>query len=49
MLETKLWYFEKRYMYIVPWEPSFDVTTGNYSKLPVWVDIPFKVLVVEVD
>lgn len=47
MLETKPWYFKKRFMYTTHWEPGFDITTGNYSKLLVWVDNPFHVLVVK--
>lgn len=34
-------------MFTAAWEPGFDVTTGNYSKLPIWLDIPFRVLVLE--
>lgn len=49
MLDSKPWYCERRYMYVAAWEPGFDVTTGNYAHLPVWVDIPFRVLVVEKD
>lgn len=31
------------------WKHGFDVTSGNYAHLPVWVAIPFYVLVVEKD
>lgn len=48
MLDVELWNFEKRYMYIATWEPSFDVITRHYTKLLVWVDILFRVLVIKV-
>lgn len=39
--------YERRYMYVTAWELDFDVTARNYLQLPVWVDIFFRILVVE--
>lgn len=49
MLETKPWFYEHCYMYVAAWELDFDVTIGNYSRLPMWVDIPFCILTVKKD
>ena len=31
-------------MYVFARDPDFDVSTGKYSKLPVWIEIPYRSL-----
>lgn len=41
------WFFGRKYFYTFPWIPDFDVTTGHYNMLPVWIEIPFRSLILE--
>lgn len=46
-LAAKPWYIDQKYMYTFAWEPNFDVSLGAYSPMLVWVEIPYKVLILE--
>lgn len=41
------WFFGKKFLYTFPKEPNFDVTTGNYHMLRVWIEFPFRSLALE--
>lgn len=41
------WFYGRKYLYPFPWEPNFDVTTGNYHMLPIWARIPIHSLMLE--
>jgi hypothetical protein len=41
------WFYQRKFLYVFEWEPDFDVSTGQYSKLPVWVEIPYRSLILE--
>lgn len=43
-LPLVLW---QKIMYTFPWVPEFDVTTGNYFFLSVWVEFPFRSVALE--
>lgn len=34
-LSYATWFYGRKYLDTFPWEPNFDVTTGNYHMLPV--------------
>lgn len=38
------WFFGRKFMYTFPWKANFDVTTGDYHMLPVWVEFPSALL-----
>jgi hypothetical protein len=40
-------FYMRKFMYVFAWKPDFDVSTGKYSKLPVWVEIPYRSLILE--
>jgi hypothetical protein len=46
-LNSHPWFYQRKFMYVFAWDPDFDVSTGKYSKLPVWVEIPYRSLILE--
>lgn len=46
-LDLAPWFFGRKFLYTFPWEPNFDVTTGNYHMLPLWVEFPFRSVALE--
>lgn len=48
-LDSAPWFYGRKYMYTFPWIPDFDVTRGHFNMLPVWIEIPFRSLVLESD
>jgi hypothetical protein len=46
-LNSHPWFYQRKFMYVFAWDPNFDVSTGKYSKLPVWVEIPYRSLILE--
>jgi hypothetical protein len=46
-LNAHPWFYQRKFMYVFAWDPDFDVSTGKYSKLPVWVEIPYRSLILE--
>lgn len=46
-LEYAPWFFGRKFLYMFPWEPNFNVTIGNYHMLPVWIKIPFRLIALE--
>lgn len=41
------WFYDRRFVYTVAWDPSFDLRNETYTKLPVWIEIPFRALAFE--
>lgn len=41
------WFFRRKYIYTFPWISDFDVTIGHYNMLSVWIEIPFRSLILE--
>ncbi|CAM6104281.1 unnamed protein product [Calypogeia fissa] len=41
------WKYNNRFVYFFKWEPEFNVSTGQYTKLPVWVEITYRDLNLE--
>ncbi|CAM6091060.1 unnamed protein product [Calypogeia fissa] len=41
------WKYNNRFFYFFAWEPEFNVSTGQYTKLPVWVEITYRDLNLE--
>ncbi|CAM6088051.1 unnamed protein product [Calypogeia fissa] len=41
------WKYNNRFVYFLAWEPEFNVSTGQYTKLPVWVEITYRDLNLE--
>lgn len=46
-LDFAPWFYGRKFLYTIPWVPNFDVSTGNYYMLPVWVEFPFRSIVLE--
>jgi hypothetical protein len=46
-LKAHPWFYMRKFLYVFAWEPDFDVSTGKYLKLPVWVEIPYRSLILE--
>lgn len=46
-LVAKPWFVDRNYMYTFAWDPTFDLNTGGYSPLHVWVKLPYMVLSLE--
>lgn len=40
------WYYQRRFVYTKVWDPNFDVT-AEQREIPVWIEIPFRSLVLE--
>lgn len=40
-------FMDRKFVYTFPWDPAFDVRTESYTKLPVWIEIPFRALLLE--
>lgn len=38
---------DRKFVSTFPWDPAFDVQTESYTKLPVWIEIPFHALLLE--
>lgn len=34
-------------MYTFAWDPAFDLSTGGYSPLTVWVELPYRIMSLE--
>lgn len=47
-LEAKPWFIARNFMYTICWDPAFDLSIWGYSPLPVWVELPYRVLSLEV-
>lgn len=43
-----LGFVERNYMYTFSWDQTFDLSTGGYFPLPIWVELPSRVLSLEV-
>ncbi|CAM6111226.1 unnamed protein product [Calypogeia fissa] len=41
------WFMEHRFVYTFRWEPHFDVRLETYTLLPVWIEIPFRAIILE--
>lgn len=41
------WFYGRKYLYTFPWVPDFNVTTGHYNLLPVWIEITYRSLILE--
>ncbi|CAM6116912.1 unnamed protein product [Calypogeia fissa] len=41
------WKYNNRFVYFFAWEPEFNVRTGQYTKLPLWVEITYRDLNLE--
>ncbi|CAM6084773.1 unnamed protein product [Calypogeia fissa] len=41
------WFMENRFVYTFRWEPHFDVRLETYTLLPVWIEIPFRSIILE--
>ncbi|CAM6094025.1 unnamed protein product [Calypogeia fissa] len=41
------WFMEHRFVYTFKWEAHFDVRLETYTQLPVWIEIPFRSLLLE--
>lgn len=46
-LAAKPWYVDRKFMYTFAWEPNFDVSSNAYSPMPIWVEIPYRILILE--
>lgn len=46
-LEYAPWFYGCKFMYTFPWVTDFDITTCHYNMLLVWIEIPFRSLVLE--
>lgn len=40
-------FMDRKFVFTFPWDPAFDVRTESYTKLPVWIEIPFRALLLE--
>ncbi|CAM6105403.1 unnamed protein product [Calypogeia fissa] len=41
------WKYNNKFVYFFAYEPEFNVSTGQYTKLPVWVEITYRDLNLE--
>lgn len=41
------WFYGRRYFYTFPWIPNFDITTSHFNMLHVWIEIPYRSLLLE--
>jgi hypothetical protein len=41
------WFMDGRFVYTFEWTPDFDVRTKSYTQLPVWIELPFRTLILE--
>jgi hypothetical protein len=41
------WFMDGHFVYTFEWTPDFDVRTESYTKLPVWIELPFCTLILE--
>lgn len=46
-LDFAPWFYGRKFLYTFPWVSNFDVTTGNFYMLPVWIELPFRSIVLE--
>ncbi|CAM6098150.1 unnamed protein product [Calypogeia fissa] len=41
------WFMDHRFVYTFKWEAHFDVRLETYTTLPVWIELPFRSLLLE--
>lgn len=46
-LLTAPWFMDRSFVYTFPWELGFDVRVESFTMLPVWIEIPYRSLILE--
>jgi hypothetical protein len=46
-LQSAPWFMGRRFMYTFAWTPAFDVQTEFLVEVPVWLELPFRDLILE--
>jgi hypothetical protein len=46
-LSTGPWYMNRRPMHSFPWTPSFNIDTQFINEIPIWIELPFRDLILE--
>lgn len=41
------WYMFRRFVFTITWDPTFDVHRELQSKAPIWVELPYRALILE--
>jgi hypothetical protein len=41
------WFMDGWFVYTFEWTPEFDLRSESYTQLPVWIELPFRTLILE--
>lgn len=41
------WFMFRQYVYTMAWDPSFDVQRDLQTRAPIWIELPYRALILE--